>query len=165
MRRRAAPNGFLADAGKAAGEPFGIERQGEIIERAGLDRLDNAARARLHFDRDQREPDAQPAQPVKDHAHSAFFRSVARDDDAFARRVNRKLRKIAVDLAMMAQGKSHTRQFGTLAAARIDEVERGFACHAMVTAPVAYAIHARSRPIRRIYHTWAESTYRIYSII
>jgi hypothetical protein len=36
---------------------------------------------------------------------------------------------------MMAQGKTHPRQFGALAAAGIDEVEGCFACHAMMTAP------------------------------
>ena len=126
--------GFLADTGETAGEPLRIERQGEIIERPGLDRLDNAVRARLHVHRNQRQPDAQSPEPVKDHAHPALFRSVTGDDDAFARRVNRQLRQIAIDLAMVAQGKSHTRQFGALAAARIDEVEGGFACHARMTA-------------------------------
>jgi hypothetical protein len=53
---------------------------------------------------------------------------------------------------VVAKCKADPCQFGALAAARIDEVERGFACHAMTSALTYYGFHAGAPPFRRIYH-------------
>jgi hypothetical protein len=48
--------------------------------------------------------------------------------------MDRELGQVAIDLTMVAQRETNTGQFGALAAARIDEVESGFACHVSVSA-------------------------------
>ncbi|WBY16252.1 hypothetical protein PF049_11735 [Erythrobacteraceae bacterium WH01K] len=100
-----------------------VDRQGQVIERAGLHGGDDPPRRRRMIRGDSRQPDAVHHQGLGRGDETTVSRIVPHDQQAFARWPLAKFRDGAVDLRMVAQGETGAGKFCPDADVGIDAVK------------------------------------------